>query len=539
MKNETLDYLRKINGGDWSTDEKKNKLYDLVIKASEEFKDTTPLSVEIGVFGGVSLFCMATAHKDLKKGFAIGIDSWDNVTPLEGTNHPDNNKWWGTLDIKSVFNAFVKDTTRKDWSDFVKYLKGRSDSFAGEFADESITVFHQDGNHNVECITRELELWSPKVKTGGYWVADDTNWVEAADGYAKLPSFGFELVQDFTTWQIWKKGGVKIEFDNTEKSTRKISGKIRIKTFGVTDEKLNEPIPEGEFPVFGGTTEFYKVGEVVKVENGVANAKEDVMQASSDTPPEGSFAWMALQGQKEKEEKIVEAAKPNTSPVKEGAIRLGNLDVKPMMIYIPDTPEWEARGEKGLAHFKEQGIDNIFVATGFHGEKWGIQGRHIYLADGRPEEQYYIGHGKVAGNLTQYLTFVVMDALDYTHFLSLEDDCRFKEGWKEKLDAELMNVPADFDILFVGSCCCGGKMGVHVKGDVYEFPYRGKDKWNWMPQCSHALLIAKKCVPFLIATNRDVANPSDVSLVMNSFPKLKIFAILPRLAEQENTHLPE
>lgn len=496
IKDETLDYLGSLHGGDWSTDEKREKLYDLVVQCSKEFPAPL-LSVEIGCFAGVSAFCMGHAHKDLQNGFVVTIDSWDNVTPLEGTNSEGNNNWWKNLDIKSVFNAFLKSKERPEWSGYVNYLHGRSDSFADKFADESISLFHLDGNHNVETITRELELYSPKIKTNGYLVADDTHWVEAKEGYAKLPSFGFELVEDFETWQIWRKVGNE-----------------------------NTKIPEGGFEVYKSET------TLIPVVRGVATIDE------SNTNEPKSFADFVVGSNKEREEKISESAKPNANPVKEGAIRLGNLDVKPLMIYIPDTEHWRERGEKGLKHFSEQGIENIFVVTGIHGEKWGIQGRHIYLADNRPQEQYYIGHGKVAGNLTQYMSFVVMDALDYTHFLSLEDDCRFKEGWREKLDMELMNVPADFDILFVGSCCCGDKMGVHVKGDVYEFPYRGKDKWNWYPQCSHALLIAKKAIPHLIATNRDVANPSDVSLVMNSFPKMKVFAILPRLADQEQTHLP-
>lgn len=501
IKDETLDYLGSLHGGDWSTDEKREKLYELVVQCSKEFPAPL-LSVEIGCFAGVSAFCMAHAHKDLQNGFVVTIDSWDNITPLEGTNSEGNNNWWKTLDIKSVFNAFLKSKERPEWSGYVNYLKGRSDSFAENFKDESITLFHQDGNHNVETITKELELWSKKVKTGGYWVADDTNWLEAIDGYAKLPSFGFELIEDFTTWQIWKKVGVKkVEPTNNSAATA---------------------LPN----VTGFAT----------IEEASASEKETI-PVSSDSPPEGSFADMVIKSKQQTEEKIIESSKPNTSPVKAGAIRLGNLDVKPMMIYIPDTPEWKARGEKGLAHFKEQGIDNVFVVTGIHGEKSGIAGRHIYLADGRPEEQYYIGHGKVAGALTQYISFVAMDAMDYTHFWSTEDDLRLPEGWRERMNQALMDVPSDFDILFAASCCAGDKVGIHVKGDIWHYPYRGKDKWNWFPQCSHSLIIAKKAVRHLIETNRTFGNPSDVALVLNSFPKLNVYAILPRVGEQENTYL--
>ncbi len=220
-------------------------------------------------------------------------------------------------------------------------------------------------------------------------------------------------------------------------------------------------------------------------------------------------------------------------------MRIANLDIKPILIYLPDTPEWMERWKKGKAHLEEQGIDDIFHLCGIHGEAFGVAGTHIYLADGRPEEKFYIGSGKVAGNLTQYMSFVVMDALDYTHFWSIEDDLRLPENWRERMEAALRDVPEDFDVLFMGSCCTQGKEATHIKGDIYHYPYRGEEKKFWYPQCSHSLLFAKKCIPYLIQTNRDVANPSDVSLVISSFPKLNIYAVHPRIGEQEGTFLPE
>jgi hypothetical protein len=166
--------------------------------------------------------------------------------------------------------------------------------------------------------------------------------------------------------------------------------------------------------------------------------------------------------------------------------------------------------------------------AGVHGQQWGLATTHIYLVDNRPEEKFNIGPGRVAGNLSQYMTWLVMEAMPFTHFLSLEDDARFVPDWKPRLEQALKDVPPDFDFLFVGSCCAGG--GVHYKGEVYEH------KTSY-PMCGHALIIAKKCVPFLIASNRDSRNPADITLLVNSFPHLRVFSILPRLADQEDTAL--
>lgn len=215
------------------------------------------------------------------------------------------------------------------------------------------------------------------------------------------------------------------------------------------------------------------------------------------------------------------------------------FDIKPLSIFLPDDPEWMKEHAAAKEYFASQGLD-VYYVEGIHARKWGIQGRHIYLLDGRPQEQFYIGDNKVGTFLSWYLLYHIMKAMPHSHYLILESDCKLVEGWREKLEQALKDAPADFDFLFVGSCCAKDKEPVHVAGDVYEYPYRGEEKWQYYPQCGHAYIIAKKCVQTLIDTQRDVANPVDVSLIKYAFPKLKICAILPRLADQgDKTFLPE
>ena len=206
-------------------------------------------------------------------------------------------------------------------------------------------------------------------------------------------------------------------------------------------------------------------------------------------------------------------------------------DIKPISIFLPDDPAWMEQYEAAKDYFKSNGLD-VYWVEGIHAERWGLQGRHIYLLDGRPEEQFIIGLKKLGGFLSWYLLYHICKALPYQHYMFLETDCKFKDGWREKLQAEMANVPDDFDFLFVGSCCAEDKEPVHVAGNVYEFPYRGEEKWQYYPQCGHCYIIARKCLQLLIETQRDTANPVDVSLIRYAFPKLKIYAILPRLADQ-------
>jgi hypothetical protein len=497
IKDETLDYLTSLHG--WCEEEKMSKLYELVKKCANDFPDTPLLTVELGIFGGRSLLPMALAHKELQNGYAIGIDSYDNVTPTEGTNNPANNEWWAKLDIKSVFNSFVKATARPEWSGHVRYLKGRSDSFADKFADNSITLLHQDSNHNVETISKELELFAPKIKPNGYWVVDDSNWVEVKEGYAKLPSFGFELIEDFTSWQIWKKVGVEnIKLPESPKPHSKIEGAI-----------TKQP-PSG------------KRIEVVQLE-AVANEglkKVETLEVVIDGTryvPESSL-----------------------SAKSQGGMKIGNYNIKPIALYLSDDEKWLAQYEHAKKYFGEQGVEDIYWLNGVHAKNFGIKGTHIYLLDNKPEEKFYVGDANVGNFISQYMAYNVMDALDYSHYAYMEGDCEFVDDWKEKLALALEDIPSDFDILYAGSCCCQGKQGVLVseRSGLYHSPNRGGENfWHYYPLCTHFYIVAKKAIPHLIATQRDCANPTDISIARYALGDLKVYSILPRLAGQFKTEL--
>ncbi len=183
----------------WCTPEKAQVLYNLVKKID------SVLTVELGVFGGRSLVPMAMAHKEKSSGIAIGIDPWKKEACLQGTNDPKNNEWWANLDLKAIYLSCQYHIEKNGLEGFCETLRMTSKSASFLFRENSIDIIHQDSNHNTETITSELELWIPKLKIGGYWVADDVDWPEALDGYSKLPGYGLELFEDYHTWQIWKK----------------------------------------------------------------------------------------------------------------------------------------------------------------------------------------------------------------------------------------------------------------------------------------------------------------------------------------------
>lgn len=233
-------------------------------------------------------------------------------------------------------------------------------------------------------------------------------------------------------------------------------------------------------------------------------------------------------------------------------MKIAGYDIKPVLLYLPDEQFWRDEHEAATVYLRDNGITDVEHIAGIHAHKFGVGGKHIYLLDGRPEEQFLIGDSKVGGFLSHYLLYCCMNVMQHSHYMVLEGDMRFADtcntckftsttgfGWRERLTAAMEDVPEDFDFLFLGSCCAEDKEPVHVKGDVYEFPYRGPEKWQYYPQCGHCYIVAKKCLPHLIATQRDTASPVDVSLIKYAFPQLKVYAVLPRLADQgSKTFLP-
>ncbi len=199
---EAIPYLSKLHG--WCLPSKMKRMHELVLQTSTQFNNI--LSVEIGLYAGRSFFPMALAHKELQKGYAFGFDSWDNIAPLEGeSNSPANSDWWATTDMTLIWNAFMVSASYLQLKDYARWAQCKSEQAVRLFEDDSITLLSQDGNHASEVIVRELELWSPKMKVGGLWVADDLNWREAIKGYERLSDFGFEEIENHTDWGIFKK----------------------------------------------------------------------------------------------------------------------------------------------------------------------------------------------------------------------------------------------------------------------------------------------------------------------------------------------
>ena len=183
----------------WTTPEKGVRLADLVVETQAD------ISVEIGVFGGRGTIAMAIGHQLLHKGYVVGIDPWEVQASLDGVNDPANDEWWRAVDYDAIYEHFLSALVHNGVARFCRVMRERSDSAVRLFGDATISVLHQDGNHSETVSASEVATWAPKLRSGGYWIADDTDWATTSLSLKMLSDTGFDLVEDHGGWRVYRK----------------------------------------------------------------------------------------------------------------------------------------------------------------------------------------------------------------------------------------------------------------------------------------------------------------------------------------------
>jgi hypothetical protein len=183
----------------WTTPEKGARLAQLVTETRAD------ISVEIGVFGGRGTIAMAIGHELLRKGYVAGIDPWEVQASLDGVNAPANDEWWSKVDYEMIYEHFLTALLRNGVARYCRIMRERSDTAVRLFADETVSVLHQDGNHSEAISAAEVTAWAPKLTRGGYWVADDADWTTTSLSLKMLGESGFDLLEDHGGWRVYRK----------------------------------------------------------------------------------------------------------------------------------------------------------------------------------------------------------------------------------------------------------------------------------------------------------------------------------------------
>ncbi len=141
----------------------------------------------------------------------------------------------------------------------------------------------------------------------------------------------------------------------------------------------------------------------------------------------------------------------------------------------------------------------------------------------------------VAATLTHYLLWKVMQYQPDDSFIALEFDVRFVKDWYIQFDWALKFLPKDWDIVYLGSCCCKGRDSKPIEGDGYAQTNLYEVKY---PLCGHAIMYRKKSLETLLDVHQKINMPLDIAMYHLSLPKLRVYTILPRIVDQHATFLP-
>lgn len=199
--------------------------------------------------------------------------------------------------------------------------------------------------------------------------------------------------------------------------------------------------------------------------------------------------------------------------------------VRAFCITLPELPERLAEANK---HFLEMGVD----CEPFHGinaMKFGLMTSHVYDVD-HPHSGDRINAKHVGLHLSHYMLWTTLSFLHGDFFMVLEDDVNFAADWRKRMATAVASAPDNWDMIFLGSCNCAHKPQTKVGEDLFII--------NW-PQCTHCYLVRQKALKVLLETQRDSWAPIDLALIFRSFPRLNVYTVLPRIADQRGQQLGE
>lgn len=184
----------------WTDQEKAEILASHVI----DFKPQ--LLVEVGVFGGRSLFAQAMALRENGMGTVWGIDPWTLDAALEGENSEADRKWWSeNVSLEDIYVGFMKAVLEFNLTKYCRWVRERGEVAHRMFNSKTIDFVLIDGNHSELCSCRDVGLWDNKIKPGGFMAMDDCDWPTVAKALKQVEKMGYKPMVQTKSFTIFQK----------------------------------------------------------------------------------------------------------------------------------------------------------------------------------------------------------------------------------------------------------------------------------------------------------------------------------------------
>jgi hypothetical protein len=181
----------------WSTPERCCEMAETII-------DTQPLvCVDIGVFAGRSTISQGFALRENHYGMTYGIDPWSPEVAYKGDDVEESAKWWKEKsNLEEMHRQAMKAVWDHKLEPWVTMIRARSENVIQLFP--RIGWLNIDGGHGEESSCRDVELYVPKLGSGGYLFFDDTDWQSTQKALALIEQ-SCDLVNDTGKARTYRK----------------------------------------------------------------------------------------------------------------------------------------------------------------------------------------------------------------------------------------------------------------------------------------------------------------------------------------------
>lgn len=167
IKNAIYEYIPHMEG--WATPERCEEMAERIIETRAH------VCVDIGVFAARSTIAQGFAARELGDATVYGIDPWKIDTAVEGDNVEENARWWKE---KSNLEEMHRQTMHTIWAhrldQWVTIIRNGSQYVHQLFP--VIDFINLDGNHTEIASCRDVDLYLPRLRSGGYLCFDDADW---------------------------------------------------------------------------------------------------------------------------------------------------------------------------------------------------------------------------------------------------------------------------------------------------------------------------------------------------------------------------
>lgn len=189
-------------------------------------------------------------------------------------------------------------------------------------------------------------------------------------------------------------------------------------------------------------------------------------------------------------------------------------------LYCLTCHQIPGRREAAAARFTEQGLQVEFFD--------GVHGATAALLPGLPafdSPTYRITPGRLGMIMSRLLLWTQCLERPEDPVLLLEDDAVPCLDFAQELQLSLAALPADWDVVHVGSCCTEGKPTTTINERVAEVKY---------PLCCHAVLWRKRAIRVALEQLRRCSwsSHSDIILARLVYPRLRHYTLQPGLVTQ-------